>query len=95
MDKTAQKSKESIKGSRKKNNQKRDKESQEEKVRRSQEDDPGLMETMINKDLNGNRDQKGRGSQDGTSHKDVKKDERVKTKKAPFGWQCHFVGGIL
>lgn len=53
------------------------------------------METMINKDLNGNRDQKGRGSQDCASHKDVKKDERMKTKKAPFGWQYHFVGGIL
>lgn len=46
------------------------------------------METMINRDLNGNQDQKGRGSQDYTGHKELKKDERMKTKKVPFGWQC-------
>lgn len=45
------------------------------------------METMINRDLNGNRDQKGRGSQDDTGHKELKKDGRTKTKKVPLGWQ--------
>lgn len=72
-------------GSRKnsrKNNPKRDKKGV--KSRKSEKEDSGLMETITNRDSNGNRDQKGRGSQNGTSHQEVKKDERRKTKKAPF-----------
>lgn len=88
------KGKGSIKGSRKEKNQKRDKERvrSKKKVRSQEKDDPGLMETMINKDLNGNWDQKGRGSQDSTSHKEVKKDEDEDQEStiwlaAPFGWR--------